>query len=369
MNTKELIHLIIDTSILRAEPYYKKEEYKSLEILVSKGILKIYLPYIVENEYVEQLKESYLKKFSSIKDSLKDLKEKYLTNTDEVASIEESLASMESNTVKNIIEDFETNFCTKLGIEKLYIEPHHAKEVFSKYFKGVTPFKNKKSRDDIPDSFIFECVKDIKNKESNTVVIVGDGEFSNACKRINTTIFKSLKDFIKNDEIQNILTEQNFSNFIDYIKSNNMIENFLECYHVKELENITIENHQIPSEDNSAQVTDLSTPKNIKCDFINLVYYGNQRVGIPIIFDIEVNVDLFMLKSDYYMKDYAFSSPEDWNDHYYIVEGEYLLNVKSTVIIDMSEIDFSISDIDFDEITMSINDIGDIEVVQKIVKT
>jgi len=51
MDTTQLIHLIIDTSILRAEPYYKKEEYKSLEILVSKGILKIYLPYIVENEY------------------------------------------------------------------------------------------------------------------------------------------------------------------------------------------------------------------------------------------------------------------------------------------------------------------------------
>ncbi|MDD2975083.1 MAG: PIN domain-containing protein, partial [Aliarcobacter cryaerophilus] len=134
MDATQLIHLIIDTSILRAEPYYKKEEYKSLEILVNKGILKIYLPYIVENEYIEQLKEPYLKKFNSIKDSLKDLKKRHSINTEEVANIEESITITESNTVKNVIEDFETNFCTKLGIEKLDIEPHHAKEVFSKYF-------------------------------------------------------------------------------------------------------------------------------------------------------------------------------------------------------------------------------------------
>lgn len=373
MDTTQIIHLIIDTSILRAEPYYKKEEYKSLEILVNKGILKIYLPYIVENEYVEQLKEPYLKKFNSIKDSLKDLKKRHSTNTEEVASIEESIAITESNTVKNVLEDFETNFCTKLGIEKLDIGPHHAKEVFSKYFKGFTPFKNKKSRDDIPDTFIFECVRDIKSKESNTVVLVGDGELSNACKKINTTIFKSLEDFIKHNEIQNILTEHiQFSNFIDYLKSNNSIENFLEYHHIKELENITIRNHQIPSDDNSAQITGIYTPENIKCDFAKLVHYGNKKIGVPVTFDIEVTAQLFVFKSDYYAEDYGFSSPEDWNDHYYSVESEYLLNVESTVIIDMSQIDFSVSDIDFDEIldeiTMSLNAISDIEVAEKVAK-
>lgn len=275
--------------------------------------------------------------------------------------------------MKNVIEDFETNFCTKLGIEKLDIELHHAKEVFTKYFKGFTPFKNKKSRDDIPDAFIFECIKNIKSKESNTVVLVGDGELSNACKKNNTTVFKSLEDFIKHNKIQNILTEHmQFSNFINYLKLNNIIENFLEYYHIKELENITIRNHQIPSDDNSAQITGIYTPENIECDFANLVYYGNKNIGVPVAFDIEVTAQLFIFKSDYYAENHDFSSPEDWNDHYYSVESEYFLNVESTVVIDMSQIDFSISDIDFDEIldktTMSLNAISDIEVSEKIVK-
>jgi len=369
MNTIQLIHLIIDTSILRAEPYYKKEEYESLEILVNKGIIKIYLPYIVENEYVEQLKAPYLRKFNSIKDSLKDLKKMHLTNTEEVDDIEKSITITENNTVKNVIENFETNFCTKLGIEKVDIEPHHVKEVFSKYFKGFTPFKNKKSRDDIPDAFIFECIRNIKSKETNTVVLVGDSELSNACKKNNTTVFKSLEDFINHNEIQNILTEHRlFSSFIGHLKLNNSIENFLANYHIKELENITIRNHQIPSDDNSAQITGIYTPENIECDFANLVHYGNKKIGVPVTFDIEVTAQLFIFKSAYYAEDHDFSSPEDWNDHYYSVESEYLLNVESTVVIDISQIDFSVSDIDLDEITMSLNAISDIEVSEKIVK-
>jgi len=369
MDTTKLIHLIIDTSILKAEPYYKREEYKSLEILVKKGILKIYLPYIVENEYIEQLKEPYLKKFNSIKNYLKDLAERHSTNAKEVANIEKSIDIAKSNIEKNIIKDFETNFCIKLDIKKLDIELHHTKKVFSKYFKGLPPFKNKKSRNDIPDAFIFECIIDIKNKESNTVVLVHDNELFNACKKNNITVFKSLEDFIKCNKIQNILTEhEQFSKFIDYLKSNNSIENFLKNRHIKELEYTTITDPQIPSDDNSAQIIDIYTPDNIECDFKKLIHYGNKKIGVPVTFDIEIIAEFFIFISDYYSYDYDFVFVEDWNDHYYNVGSEYLLHVKSIVIINMPQIDFSVPNINFDEISkkvsMSLNAINDIEVVK-----
>lgn len=37
----KIIHLIIDTNTLISEPYYKKSEYNSLEILSKKGAYKI----------------------------------------------------------------------------------------------------------------------------------------------------------------------------------------------------------------------------------------------------------------------------------------------------------------------------------------
>ncbi|HEB9310001.1 TPA: DUF4935 domain-containing protein [Campylobacter coli] len=368
MDTTKPIHLIIDTSILRASPYYKSEEYKSLEILVNKGFLKIYLPYIVENEYIEQLKEPYLIKFDSIKNSLNKLKNQHSTNTNEITNIEQSIFIIENNTIENIIEDFEINFCTKLKIEKLDIEPYYAKEVFDKYFKGSSPFKSKKNREDIPDAFIFECIRDIKNKESNTIVLVGDNRLHNACDEIGVTLFKNLKDFIECKEIQNILNENiNFLNFINYLKSNCNIEIFLKNYHVKELEYMTITSYDIPSDDNSAQIIGICTPENVECDFEKLIHYGNKKIGIPVTFDIEVDANLYIFKADYYMNDYDFPV-EDHNDHYFSAENNYFLKVESVVIVDISQIDFSVPDINFNEYfnednAFSLNTISNIEVI------
>ncbi len=60
---------------------------------------------------------------------------------------------------------------------------------------------------------------------------------------------------------------------------------------------------------------------------------------------------------------------EDWNDHYFRMESEYLLKVESIVIIDISQIDFSVSDVNFDEIfdkddIFSLNNISNIEVIK-----
>ncbi|TBR80930.1 hypothetical protein DU472_04540 [Campylobacter novaezeelandiae] len=370
MDTTKPIHLIIDTSVLRASPYYKSEEYKSLEILTNKGLLKIYLPYIIENEYIEQLKEEYLEKFNSIKKSLETLKNLYLTNTEGITNIEQSIIAAENNTIENIIKDFEINFCTKLKIKKLDIKSHYAKEVFDKYFKGSSPFKNKKNRADIPDAFIFECIRDIKNKESNTIVLVNDNRLHNACNEIGATPFTSLKEFIEYKEIQNILNENiNFLNFINYLKSNDNIENFLEDYHIKELEYMTITSYDIPSDDNSAQIIGIDVPKNIECDFEKLIHYGNKKIGIPVTFDIEVIANLYIFKADYYGGDYGFSV-EDCNDHYFSADNNYLLKIESVVIVDISQIDFSVSDINFDEYfdknnVFSLNTISNIEVIEE----
>lgn len=370
IQTTQPIHLIIDTSVLSANAYYKSQGYKSLKILIDKGLLKIYLPYIIENEYIEQLKKPYLEQFDSIKDSLETLKNRLLINTEEITNIKESINIVKNNTIEHIIKDFETNFCTKLRIKKLDIKPHHAEEVFKKYFKGLPPFKGKKNRKDIPDAFIFECIRDIKNKESNTVVLVADNGLYDACDKINITVFKNIEDFIKHEKIQDMLTDHiNPSIFVDHLKSNKNIENFLTNYHVKELENVTITSHHIPSDDNSAQIIGIYTPENIECDFSKLIYYGNKKIGVPVVFNIMVAVDLFIFKGDYYAEDYGFSCIEDWNDHYFRTESEYLLKVESIVIIDISQIDFSASDVDFGEIfdkddIFSLNDISNIEVIK-----
>ncbi|EDO8877502.1 hypothetical protein GNZ76_00080 [Campylobacter coli] len=165
----------------------------------------------------------------------------------------------------------------------------------------------------------------------------------------------------------------NPSIFVDYLKSNKNIENFLTNYRIKELENVTITSHHISSDDNSAQIIGIHTPENIECDFSNLIHYGNKKISVPVVFNITVVADLYIyiyiFKSDYYTEDYSFSYMEDWNDHYFRMESEYLLKVESIVIIDISQIDFSVSDVNFDEIfdkddIFSLNNISNIEVIK-----
>ncbi|HEB7554795.1 TPA: hypothetical protein RZH69_001813 [Campylobacter coli] len=86
----------------------------------------------------------------------------------------------------------------------------------------------------------------------------------------------------------------NPSIFVDYLKSNKNIENFLTNYHIKELENVTITSHHISSDDNSAQIIGIHTPENIECDFSNLIHYGNKKIGVPVVFNITVVADLYI---------------------------------------------------------------------------
>ena len=81
------------------------------------------------------------------------------------------------------------------------------------------------------------------------------------------------------------------------------------------------------------------------------------------LFDIKVDANLYIFKANYYVEDYSFSV-EDWNDHYFSAENNYLLRIESVVIVDISQIDFSVSDINFNEDNaFSLNTISNIEVV------
>jgi len=373
MNVDSLIHLFIDTNILKAEPYYKNEEYESLKILVEKDILKIYLPYIIENEYITQLQEPYLQEIKKIETNLNSLKRKHSSDSDTLDKLIEEITKLKDSTLDNINKDFKENFCNKLNIEKLKIENHHSSEVFKKYFSGETPFKDIKNRQDLPDGFIFEAIIDKKKLDTNTVVILKDGELLNACKDKDISTFSSLKEFIKNENIQKVLidhqSEESKKKFLTYLEESKFINDELPRLEIKELENKSISDYKIPSDDHTANITCAGDIDNIDSDFSNPINYGNNKIGIPINFTIEVEAYMFVFKADYYSDDNLFSlSSEDWNDHYVSVDTTFLLKIDSVFILNLTNIDFTDLDIDFDlavdDVKYELNSIEGIEVLE-----
>lgn len=156
-------------------------------------------------------------------------------------------------------------------------------------------------------------------------------------------VFKSIKDFIESDDIQNILMEQqSFEEFIEYLKSESSIENYLKSYYIKELEYSEIKDEIIPSDDNSGIIEGIGYPENIICNFDSLINYGNKTIGIPVFFNINTIVEFPVYKADYYMLmdegEYDELSPNERNRHYFEIHKDFLLNINGTVIIDISNI-------------------------------
>lgn len=369
MNLETQIDLIFDTNVLRAEPYYRKEEYKSLKILVDKGIIRVNLPKVVESEYFTQLQEPCYEKFKAGKSAMKELKKVSFVDSKDIDEIENKLMELKEQSLGSLKKNF-TDFFDSLNVIRNTLEGYHAENVFEKYFKGEVPFKNKKERADIPDAFIFEVIKDIKKTNDNSVVLVKDNALIKACESESINYYKSLTDFIKTPEIQETLKiEENIQKFIAYLSENKSLESFLESKHITDLEYVTIHDESIiQSEDNSAQIHSIGTPEDIDCDYATYTNYGNSSIGFSSIFDIEVYADLIVFKSDYYSNDYFrnCSSPEDLNEHYYRVEGNFLLSIELDLIVNYSKLDFKEGIENFDEliddVIFKINGINEITI-------
>lgn len=133
-------------------------------------------------------------------------------------------------------------------------------------------------------------------------MITKDKNVQNTCEKNGVVIFNNIKDFIESKDIQNILTEQqSLEGFIEYLKSESSIENFLKSYYIKELEYLEIKDEIIPSDDNSGIIEGIGYPENIICNFDSLINYGNKIIGIPVFFNINANIEFPVYKADYYM--------------------------------------------------------------------
>lgn len=369
MDLSKKLDVIFDTNVLRAEPYYQREEYNSLKILVDKNLIRVNLPKIVESEYFTQLEEPYNKKFKTTIASVKDLKKEAMIEKSEIEEIEDKIFELKKQSLVKLKDNF-TSFFDNLKVIRNTFKEHHAHNVFDKYFKGENPFKNKKERKDIPDAFIFEIIKDIKNENDNCVVLVKDNALIRACEEENVKYFKSLSEFIKTDEVQEALKiQENIEGLIKYLKEHNYLEIYLEDKHIKDLEYITIHDEMlIKSDDNTAQISSQYYPNNVECNYSIYTNYGNNNIGFSTTFDIEVNAYLNIFKSDYYSNSYFdnFSHVEELNEHYFTLEGTFLLSVELDLIVDYSKINLSDDIEDFeeviDDIEIEINGINDITV-------
>lgn len=373
--TFDLPKVVIDTNIFRKDPRRKSVAFRALGLLAENKHIELHIPYIVEREFLSQRYDEHEIPYNDIKKGIKSLIHKKIPDNliTELNKIDKQVDKHQEKTQSWLHDEF-IDWCNKNHAKRYKIDPTHTERVLDAYFKGNAPYKNKKKRSDIPDSFIFETVIDLLKETQGVHMVVEDGSLRKSCENLeHATTYKTLDEFIDSDFGQSLLRDQkikdNFDQIISVlIKNTPELSQAIDQQAVNVLANTTISGDIIPDDNNQATISSVDEPENIEFIFEKAGYYGEGMVVIPFMFNVEALTSYYIFISDYYCLSDERSktinvSPH--NDHYYEAEEYFSLNVSGflTVFVDIDQIEngANIEDvIDFE--TCDLDSIVDIEV-------
>lgn len=332
-----MINVVLDTNIFRKNPALDNASFTALAHLANNAHIKLHIPYIVHEEFVTQKIEEYEKHVNSIERGLKALVNKKLSSEEKEALV--SYASGIATIKHNIHERIRTEFSA--WITNSHATLHQlqlpvVEKTFKAYFAGLPPFKEKKNRNDIPDSLILETIKSIITGGETVYVVVEDGALREACSQVeHVKVFSSLEEFIGTNQCQLLLKEQyisdNFETIIDALKENAAsLADKIDVLLGDSLAWKTFRDRSIPDDNNEATIEALQSANDIELDFEETKYFGEGIIGMPFYLEAEVSAFYYIFKSDFYaMSDdfYDRVSISDHNDHYFEATEYFILHV------------------------------------------
>ncbi|MDR1324962.1 MAG: PIN domain-containing protein [Treponema sp.] len=322
--------VILDTTVLHMDPFFKNTEMVKLRNLCSEGKIKLIIPRFVIQEYITQERE----KLKSGKEYLATLENRY---TKAVYDTEKNmLASIIKNMKKTIAEGDKTieNRIDTFILETKakIIEPtfEEYKETFGRYFNGDKPFKTIKSREDIPDGIIFSQVKNIKDE--TVVFISNDKNLRESVARQDITVFSNLSDFITSDNMKNIIEFKEIDNLLLYhlpilMENENLQKIFYNALE-EELVFKKITDEKIPDDNYEGTITGVLGIDPIEFTKSEIVKLGDGLFTIPFYCEIDATLEYYLYKADYFCLDEDKMQDiyiDDWNEHYFQAEEEYPL--------------------------------------------
>ena len=359
------MHVAIDTSVSRTDPKRTKTGFQAITRLAAARQIQIHLPYYVGHEFLTQQTECLSQKFrtmikaaSSVSrltehDSIVDVINQTL---DEVRKLADGAAATASEELDSWIADTYT-----LTYE---FDDRYGKRVTDAYFSGGEPFSSPKHREDFPDAFIYEAIRDIAGKHGTLHMIVADGNLRDACERLeNVRTYSNIAKFIHSPECQTLLRDLDEITNIDRITNRllndfKVLEDNLERQIIDPLANSTVRG-SIPDDNNEASVSMVGTPRNTEFKFDEVEYYGDGVIGIPVSTVVECEINYYIFKPDWcVMDDVAIQriSVSDWNKHYFSAEETRDVDIEGRLILQLPTDELRRDDLTDDDLSALISD-------------
>lgn len=343
-----MLHVIIDTSIYRNDPKRGKGAFRAFTRLCEGRKVTLYIPEYVKGEFVSQQKASVEDEIRKIITAAKSI-ERRSRNERLVAFSEEITKAAEKILPKAgglTTKEF-TMWAKRSNAVASKIRPEHAARVMEDYFEGAPPFSSIKHRNDIPDSFIWQTVRDIANNKKHIYFIANDGELFKAAKALkNVTAYKTLEEFVESSEFQKAIEEMTTEAMARNIakakriipKNEGSLQTMVENDIIDALANRTIHDSRIPDDNSEGRITMVGSPEDLVFNFENIEFYGGSEIGIPFSTTVECELNYAIFKSDYYTLNEGKMdriSISELNDHYYDADETYDIEVDGVLSVEL----------------------------------
>lgn len=337
-----MIQLILDTNIYKTDITRNNAAFRTLEVLLKKAVIKLHIPFFIENEFISFLNDEYENKVIKAHRAINWLNQiTYLSDKQK-----NQFLSEEFNKEK-IISHLQSSFnkwIKNISAITYKLEFDDCKKAITAYFKGEPPHRSRRDRENIPDSFIFQEVAKIRNNHNEVHFVSMDGKFRNSCKSHLTNIitYTKLDEFVTSDICKSFsqINEDEKSSLITYItKNSTSLATDLSSKVVNFLTEKTINSDKIPDDNNEATINGVYNPDNIIFNLEHSIYYGGGIIVVPCNFKTEVSVYYYIYKPDYYAMEKNISV-SDHSDHYYAAEESIEISVDAR-----ARFEFDISDL------------------------
>lgn len=350
------MEVVLDTNVLFKDPYFKNTEMQQLISLTKKGIINLNIPDIVLNEFKTQRLDEYKKAYHEYESKLNMIKSKSISKK-EIQSVEKGLQCfIESRDYLLKGLDYRINdFLKDTKAKVLSNTPDDLSKMLSMYFNGEVPFKNIKSKEDIPDCLIYLQIM----KLENAYVICEDNSLRKAIETKHN-VFDSIKAFLLTSK--ELLEKEGFriakelsDKYIQSLKSNIYIikDKILRSLE-NELTDYQIRDNAIRDDNNEGLIEGTPSIDDIEIEVESIQDENNGFYSFDFNCEFETMIEYFFFKSDYYCLDPEETkniSISDWNEHYFEAEEEMNL-----ICIGKLSIEIGTEEIDFDHFEEIIND-------------
>ena len=340
-----MIHLVLDTNIYYKSPRQDSAEFKLLSHMIEKDCLVLHVPHVIERERTSQLELDQRGKLDAAITNLSSALN-YSEHGPQSIKLKASLEDIKEN-LDTIIAERSAAFVdwlNKNNAVRHSLTLEQTKRALDAYFKGLPPLKEPKARKDIPDSYIFQQILDLKETyQSQLGIVVEDSALRSACENAGISCWVNLREFISSPVAQEFLVQtvikDNTAEISDHVH-HLAISNIEEITSVLETALLSndytmLTGDSILGEFHEIYLSGVNTPYVVEVADID--YLGGTVFLADVRARVELLYEFLLFKDEMYDLDFDKYNISQHNDYYYQVETTDTFQFSASIVLEFPE--------------------------------